>query len=302
MIFKSYQNLFGDIMAQRHDIPSGVSEVIGIPRSGLIPAAIISHLLNVPFRTLPEFIHDIPPGQGITRKTKHVCESQGGTLLLVDDSIHSGRSMRLAFDKISKRTDKRVIRLAVYGISTAQNDCDITLTTTEPSRVFEWNIFHRRDTTRFGFDLDGVFCPDPSVRDNDDGKNYLKFISDAPCILKPTFEVGAIITSRLEKYRPETEAWLDKNGIKYSKLLMLNGVTAEQRRQQSLHHKHKIRCLKRNPQIELFIESDSIQAQAIAKTVGIPAYCTDSTEFFSYPSIKNDMSKKIRKAVWKLGW
>ena len=37
----------------------------------------------------------------------------------------------------------------------------------------------------------------------------------------------AICTGRLEKYRPQTEAWLKKHGIRYNDLIMFNGTKEE---------------------------------------------------------------------------
>jgi hypothetical protein len=36
----------------------------------------------------------------------------------------------------------------------------------------------------------------------------------------PNFEIDAVVTGRLEKYRPQTEQWLANNGVGYKELRM----------------------------------------------------------------------------------
>jgi uncharacterized HAD superfamily protein len=62
-------------------------------------------------------------------------------------------------------------------------------------------------------DIDGVLCLDPTDCQNDDGAAYEKFLEEAVPMLAPTRPIGALVTSRLEKYRGLTEKWLAKHVI-----------------------------------------------------------------------------------------
>ena len=53
----------------------------------------------------------------------------------------------------------------------------------------------------------------------------------------PAFEVNTILTSRIEKYRPETEDWLKRNGVKYRALVMSNEISREAQRMVGLTQK-----------------------------------------------------------------
>lgn len=62
-------------------------------------------------------------------------------------------------------------------------------------------------------DIDGVLCADPTPEENDDGEKYRHFLLNTPPLFIPKVTIGTLVTSRLEKYRPETEAWLQKNHV-----------------------------------------------------------------------------------------
>jgi orotate phosphoribosyltransferase len=89
-------------------------------------------------------------------------------------------------------------------------------------RCFEWNIMHHAFLERSCIDLDGILCKDPTNDENDDGQNYRHFLINVEPLLRPSVEIGWIVTCRLEKYRKLTEEWLRKHSIKYKNLVMMN--------------------------------------------------------------------------------
>ena len=134
---------------------------------------------------------------------------------------------------------------------------------------------HHEGVGNFCFDIDGVLCADPTRAQNDDGPAYRAFLRDAPLLMRPTHEVGWLVTSRLERYRPETEDWLARHGIRYRELIMLDGVSAETRRGARAHGWFKGRVY-RDCDAELFIESDPFQAYDIAQIAARPVLCTET--------------------------
>lgn len=88
-------------------------------------------------------------------------------------------------------------------------------------------------------DIDGVLCVDPTPEENDDGPRYREFLLNAQPLFIPRTEVGTLVTSRLEKYRPETMAWLKKNHVKYDKLVMLDLPNKEARQRANCHASFK---------------------------------------------------------------
>ena len=88
-------------------------------------------------------------------------------------------------------------------------------------RVFEWNLMHGTVLSNSCMDIDGVLCLDPTDEENDDGHRYLRFLRDTPALLLPTSPVGWLVTSRLEKYRAQTEEWLARHKVQYGALRMM---------------------------------------------------------------------------------
>lgn len=106
-------------------------------------------------------------------------------------------------------------------------------------RFFEWNFRNHPVAQISAYDFDGVLCFDPSRRENDDGRRYLEFLANAQPLFVPKYRISVIVTSRLEKYRQQTEEWLNRNGIEFNELVMLDGVSAVERRKRRMHASFK---------------------------------------------------------------
>jgi orotate phosphoribosyltransferase len=124
------------------------------------------------------------------------------------------------------------------------------------------------------FDLDGVLCRDPTPRENDDGPCYHEFLSTVDPRVVPSERIGTIVTARLEKYREETEAWLDEHDIEYDRLVMLDLPDMETRRRLGVHAEFKARVYEESD-ATLFVESDHGQALEIARRTDRPVYSVE---------------------------
>ena len=145
-------------------------------------------------------------------------------------------------------------------------------------RGFAWNLWKHSRLPRWGFDIDGVFCRDPSKAENDDGDAYRNFLLNVEPLFLPQRPIGHIVTSRLEKWRQETEKWLKRHGISYLQLHMLNLPTkADRLREMKVRPggrggwKAEI-CTEVG--VDMFIESCPKQARNIAEMAKIPVFCT----------------------------
>jgi hypothetical protein len=139
---------------------------------------------------------------------------------------------------------------------------------------------------------------DPTEEENDDGPRYIEFIRNTKPLFSPKYKIGAIVTSRLEKYRAETEEWLKNNGIDYEQLIMLDVPDKATRQRLGLHAKFKAEIYDKIGG-QLFIESDDGQAQYINQATNKPVYCTGSNCF--YDSDKSmDRYRKFKEQTGKL--
>ena len=81
--------------------------------------------------------------------------------------------------------------------------------------LLEWNLFNSVLLDSFAIDFDGILCHDCPPADDDDGERYLAWMENArPLHLVRKSPVKLIITARLEKYRPQTLAWMERWGVR----------------------------------------------------------------------------------------
>jgi uncharacterized HAD superfamily protein/hypoxanthine phosphoribosyltransferase len=262
--------------------------IVGIPRSGMIPAYMIALSLNLSCCNINELINNSELKVGQTRKVKKqiTYAYDAKKILIVDDSISSGNTLKSELSKIPNEILKKIKTLAVYSTEKKRNDVDIFLKFLSSPRVFEWNIFHHSIVLNSGFDLDGVLCIDPTESQNDDGERYKEFLLSVKPLNIPSQKINTIITSRLEKYRSETEAWLRNNGVEYDKLLMLDLPDKETRIKLAIHAKFKAENYKKLG-LHLFFESSLKQAIEINKLTKKPVYCIENNEMINNENVVN---------------
>ncbi|MEN3951649.1 phosphoribosyltransferase [Iodidimonas sp. SYSU 1G8] len=274
MQYRSFRDLATLINRQAHRINRmGADIVLGIPRSGMYPALVMSSLLNKPVADLDGFIAGHVMSHGKTRALPGWSASAGDyrTALVVDDSVHSGAAASAARKKLQAAfPELKVIVLAVYGSKDWAHHVDDVLETCPFPRIFEWNMLHSWVLEKALFDLDGVFCRDPDDSENDDGDRYRQFLRETQHFALPGGAVRGIVTSRLERYRPETEAWLADHGVKYRHLHMLDLPSAAERRRLGAHAKFKADVYRGDPDALLFVESEPAQAREITRRSGKP--------------------------------
>ena len=264
MEYRSYADLADAVVRNGHRVPADIDLVVGIPRSGIFPASILAMQLNLPFQELEAYLNDCPLMVGRTAKATIGTEGNFSKVLVVDDSVASGQSARDVRARLNaERPDVEFVFLAVYGSTTHSAEVEIILEVVELPRIFQWNLMRHARLADACFDIDGVLCHDPDQIDNDDGENYVRFLKEARPLLRSKTRIKHLVTSRLEKYRPQTEQWLEKHGVEYEKLWMLDLETAEERRRQGAHGSFKAKVYSETG-AGLFVESESRQAQQIA--------------------------------------
>lgn len=260
--------------------------VVGIPRSGMLPATMISTYLQLPLASLDGFIAGIVSGRSGR------AAQPGRRILLVDDSCNKGGAMTRAMQLLSTMKPKpKVTRLAIYApyqIEHPDRFVDITFEELRGPRVFAWNMWKHKRMARWAFDMDGVLCRDPERHENDDGEAYRAWMRRTEPLFVPLRPIGHIITSRLEKYRVETEEFLHRHSIQYASLTMLD-LPDKRARMTAMKvdggrggwkARQFLKLREHAPELEMFIESCPKQSRIIARTAGIPVFCTQTQSVF----------------------
>lgn len=304
MNYKSISDLNNTILKHLSILPRDFDLIVGIPRSGMFPANLLALYLNRPVTDLGSFIngHIYKAGE----RGKFIDVKKFKKILVVDDSISSGSAM-LKCKKELKDLEKsyEIKYAAIYGITETRHLVDYTFEIIPLPRYFQWNILNHTILEKSCFDIDGVLCVDPTPEQNDDGERYIDFLLNAKPLFIPGAKIGTLVTSRLEKYRKETEIWLRNNQIKYNKLVMLDLPNQEARQKANCHASHKAKEYKHHS-YNLFIESSINQALDINRITGKPVLCTENFEmiFNSQSFVYNIKSGQhfpfIRKVLLKI--
>lgn len=282
MNFRSMEDLARAVRNNLHRLPRDIDVVAGIPRSGLLPASMIALYRNLALTDVEGLIERRSFAAG-TQRTKPATTGnpeRWRRVLLVDDSIQSGVSMKAALDRLRALDRWNIVSCAVFGTAQSASQVDLMFENCPPPRMFEWNLMHHPLLKCACVDIDGVLCADPSEAENDDGALYGQFLGSARPFMLPTLRVGAIVSSRLEKYRRETERWLHANGVEFGELRLLDLESARERRKRGTHAQFKARIYAESPDWRIFIESDPRQAAEIASRTGKAVVCTQNMAFF----------------------
>lgn len=276
MNYRTFADLNLAILKGLPLVPRDIDLIVGIPRSGMMPANLLALYLNKPYTDIHSFINGHIYNAG--ERGQFFDSKDHRKVLVVDDSIASGSALKKCkqlLESAPKGFD--YLFCAVYVVPGKEHLVDFSFETVPLPRYFQWNVFNHTDLEKACFDIDGVLCVDPSSEQNDDGPLYTNFILNAQPLFIPGSRIGTIVTSRLEKYRSETETWLNQQGIKYNKLVMMDLPNKEARMRANNHASFKADEY-RSSVYKLFIESSLSQAIDINRLTGKPVLCTETFE------------------------
>lgn len=284
--YRSVADLNKAIINNITNLPCDLDLIVGVPRSGLWAANLLALYLNLPLADVDGFAEGRVLGGG-NRAAEMIASLRNSKkklrVLVLDDSCLTGDAISNVKEKLRSVSNVHtVFYCAVYAQKRAVSHLDFHFETVYSSRVFEWNILHNSRLSNACLDIDGVLCRDPSEIENDDDENYLKFIKSATPLVIPTVHVGQLVTSRLEKYRRETEQWLAKHNVNYGELVMLDLPSKEERIRLNAHARFKSSVYAKSSAV-LFVESSVRQAKEIAMSTKKPVFCTeDHAMYYGY--------------------
>lgn len=277
--YRSYEDVIKLLSQYQSKLYGKYDLVVGVPRSGVFPASIIALCLNLPYQSIGGYCTNTKITGG-NRFKNSMNGKSSLKVLVIDDSINTGTELNRIKEEIKKSEYSKKNEhdyMVVFTTAASKSMVDYYCEIVEQKRVFQWNIHNSWLLENACVDLDGVLCRDPLDHENDDGENYLKFISQVPLIYHPVKKIKSIVTSRLEKYRTQTEQWLEEKNINYDKLYMLNLPDAETRRKLKVYAKFKAEVYSYT-KAEMFIESSAWQALEISRITGKTVFCMETME------------------------
>ncbi|WP_346795493.1 phosphoribosyltransferase family protein [Halomonas sp. Bachu 37] len=290
--FKSYADLSIDINKNLNKMAGDWDLVVGIPRSGMIPAYMISLAMNVNCTDISAWINNFPLKKGVTRELKknitHPWEAK--KVLLVDDSILSGESLKKELECMPDWLRERVTTLAVYSNKPIRKDVDIILEFTPLPRIFEWNIFHHKIVEGACISLEGVIMTEKNRDNSVMVPRYL-----------PSGTINTIVSCRQEAQRKEVTTWLEKHSIKFSNLVMMGDRDVFNVLDKVSSAKFKAEKFMQSSAY-LYIESEAEQAGIINQASNMPVYCQMESHIYN-PGASldyNELKRVGKSVIWKI--
>jgi len=271
LTFITYQDLYKDVVSW--DIPYDFDTVVGVPRSGMIPAAMLATHRNVALVTPAELWLLIKRREVFVPIHSKVLMQQPKHVLVLDDSVHTGTTITY-IRKVLLDLPVELRFAAVYVTPDHRDLVDFYRHLVPQPRLFAWNFMHHGLLTQACVDMDGVLCQDPP-RQITGAENYEAELRDLKPLFLPSVPVHTVITCRLEKDRTVTAAWLTKYGVQYRFLVMMDYDSPEARRAAHEHATWKVNYYAAHPELTLFIESEKWQADYIRVQTGKAVVCTE---------------------------
>lgn len=284
------EQLYRIIQNNIHKIPHDIAGVVAVARGGLFPGFIIAEHFNIPITTVDKFVENQETcwfNESTFIKFENI---KNGKLLVIDDSVCTGNSFKQAINKLNNITRFSFIFAAIHSNVNFDNliVLDDNNLYSDYTRLYEFNLFRTFMFDDCVCDIDGVLCKDPEWGLDTKEDEYITFLtSTSPYIKVP--KINIILTSRIEKYRQQTEYWLNKNNILYNQLIMcpFNSINDKIYAMQNngwcdalwKAEQYKIICKQQN-RIPAMIESSEWDANYIKQIFneGI-IFCTDSNRF-----------------------
>ena len=265
MNFVSYKQLNEWILEFIKTIPNKFDLIVGIPRCGLVFASILSAKFGRPL-TVPDsyWMWKSPlPNLGIN------------SILICDDAISSGQQMDMAIKMIHIRYPNAKIEIAVV-IKHLNSVVDYYHKITDDPKLFEWSLVHFK-SGKLACDIDGVICNDLPVGFEEEisPEGYEDHIKNAIPQFIPQYTIDTIVSCRVERWRKETEKWLQKVGIKYEQLKLWDIEKPANRIGKWADY--KIEEIG-NANIDYVFESNWEQTQRIYEALKIPVLCFEKME------------------------
>ena len=266
-------------------IPQDVDLIVGVPRSGMIPALMIAELLNKRCATLDEFVAGREMSCGARQRLMAPHEDIR-KVLIIDDTVNKGGAMERTRELVAQVADRYdIIFACLYARGrNAKELVDVWLEDIYSPNgwwyLYEWNILHHTNskTLQSMWDIDGLLCKEPP-KDKDTAA-YEAYLPVAVPMVIPTTTVGAFVTYRLEKYRSITEQWLRGQGVTWNRLLMFDAPDRDARKRMQGASEYKAQAYRDAAWARLFVESSARQAERIHLLTGKPVYCYENGRMY----------------------
>ena len=151
--------------------------ILGMPRSGMLPASILATYLNLPLYALDPiggtFVLTGTSSFGGGRMT-HFISNEAHKLLVVDDTIYSGAAMR----DTKRKLREYAYFSCIYFRPEAEFKPDFYARELKSPHLLEWNLFNCNYMQHTLLDFDGILSPNVPQEVCQDETKYIEYIEN----------------------------------------------------------------------------------------------------------------------------
>lgn len=271
--YRDYNYINALIFNNLYRIPIDIDAVIGIPRSGMLTATIIAEFRSLPMTDIFSFVSGVETtfinSEGSL--SKQFRKDNIRHILLVDDTVGTGKTLENAVNLIKSKFDHMdITTFCVFTEPISKEKVDIYCEAME-YQFMPYSIL-KRAMPYACVDMDGVLTEEVPYEYDTDDNRYVKFLRNQKPVFIPETKIGTIVTGRLSKYGDITKEWLDRHGIEYGNIIMLDLPSKSRRDEINVGEFKGYVYSKSNS--ELFIESNLYEARMIKQFSKKPVYCT----------------------------
>lgn len=235
-------------------LPSDTSRIVGVPRSGMLPAAAIATEMHVPLYSVVEGRLELLRGG---QRSYDLPGGESGRTVVIDDSVGRGGQLH---ELRRIRELQTAFIAAVFVTPERQEAVDLFHTVVPSPHLFQWNFFNGPQVSMAALDMDGLLCPDATPEQYAGGDEFLATLKPLNIPRNRRFKAAAIITARCDTHRQVTQNWLAAYGAQYRELIMW--PWAPEKRTLEKVAAWKAQCC-REIDCAMYVESDPVMAEAI---------------------------------------
>ncbi|TIU96625.1 MAG: phosphoribosyltransferase, partial [Mesorhizobium sp.] len=139
MNYRSISDMNDAIARNLHRLPRDIDLVVGVPRSGILAATLVSLTANIPMTDLDSFLAGKIYTSGVTKRRAALDRqhSEMRKILVIDDSVSGGNAMRDARSKIAAAgIPGDFVYVAVFGLISQHKETDIVFEVVPHPRMF----------------------------------------------------------------------------------------------------------------------------------------------------------------------
>lgn len=295
--FRGTADLHGAVLKGIPLLPRDLDLVVGVPRSGLIPAALISTYLALPLTDVNGFLEGrlLRSAPGADQRVDEAeIVRRARRVLIIDDSVGHGSEMRRVRARLAGMEAHRSLHFAaVFAAPDAASVVDVAFEELARGRFFSWNLMHHEALEQSCVDGDRLLWS-AAVGGEHAGQHDDADIEDEAAVAplwRPTIELGWIVTEQPEGRRAATEAWLCDTGIRFRHLVMPEHPL--EANEDGAAFKAEVY---RRSGARLFLTADPGVARYVTRRVGRPTIAVSAQRMFT-PSRR----ARLAQAFGRLG-